>query len=283
VVVAAALVVGCSRSPRFVVGSKPFTESEILGEMVAQLAEAEGLAVDRKFYIGPAICFDSLRTGAMDAYVEYTGTGLVNILKEPAASDPKAVLERVRAEFSKRWGLVWLDPLGFDNTYAMVVRRGDAEKFGWRSIRDLRRSPKRVRCGFDLEFADRPDGYAGLRRRYGFDFCGEVRQMSPDLMYEALARGEVDAISGYSTDGRIARLGLATLNDDLRFFPPYEAAPLLSAAAAQKAPGLIRRLKALAGRISNETMTRLNAEVDGKQRSARETAREFLVSQALLP
>ena len=274
--------VGCGRSPRFVVGSKPFTESEILGEMIAQLAEAEGLPVERKFYIGPAICFDSLRTGAMDAYVEYTGTGLVNILKEPAEPDPAKVLERVRSEFQQRWGLVWLDPLGFENSYAIVVRSSDAKRQGWTSISALRPKPQSLRCGFDLEFADRPDGYAGLKRRYGFDPCRGVRQMSPDLMYEALAKGEVDAISGYSTDGRIATLGLTALRDDLRFFPPYQAVPLLSAAAVRRSPALVRQLRALAGRIDDATMTRLNADVDTQRMSAHDAARAFLLSQRLL-
>lgn len=277
-----AALAGCAQAPQeLVVGSKPFTESELAGELIAQLAEASGAKVRRRFYLAGMLCFQALRAGEMDLYVEYTGTGLVDILQEPAQSDPKAVYLRVREEFQRRWGLRWLAPLGFNNTYTLVMRRADAERLGVRAISELASWREKPRCGFDLVFRDRRDGYAGLKERYG-ELCRSVHQMSPGLMYQALAGGEVDMISGYATDGRIASLGLARLADDKRFFPPYDAAPLAAPGALEKAPGLQAKLEALAGRLSDEKMTRLNAEVDMDKRPVAEVARAFLRREGLL-
>ena len=276
------LTLGCARGPApLVVGSKPFPESEIIGELIAQLAEADGARVERKFYLGGQVCFEALKKGDVDVYGEYTGTGLVNILAEPPATDPEAVYARVKAEFASRWNLEWLPRLGFNNTYALVVRPADAARPGLRALSGLPKA-KGLRCGFDLEFADRPDGYKGLAKALGGAFCAQIRQMAPDLMYEALARGEVDLISGYSTDGRIASLGLEVLADDKRFFPPYDAAPLAGPRAFVKAPKLRTRLAALAGRLTDAKMTRLNAAVVADKRQARDVARDFLAAEGLL-
>lgn len=275
------LLAACAPRPEpFRVGSKPFTESEIVGEMVALLAEADGTPVERRFFLGGTVCFEALKKGDLDAYVEYTGTGLVNLLEEPPQNDPVKVYERVKGEFSRRWRLTWAAPLGFDNTYALMVRGGQAARDGLTRISDLKN--KRLACAFDLEFADRPDGWKGLKAAYGFDACGETRQMNSGLLYDALARGQTDLISGYSTDGRIKTLKLAVLIDDRRFFPPYQAAPLLGPKAAAKAPRLAPRLAALAGRVSDEDMRALNAEVDSGRRPAREAARDFLKRKGLL-
>ncbi|MDE2292657.1 MAG: glycine/betaine ABC transporter substrate-binding protein [Elusimicrobia bacterium] len=271
---------GCARGPApLVVASKPFTESEIVGEMIAQLAEADGVKVERRMYLGGQVCFEGVKHGDIDLYVEYTGTGLVNILALPPSSDKDAVFKRVSVEFKKRWGLTWLPRLGFNNTYAFVVRKADVAKYGTESGVT---KAKGVRCGFDLEFADRPDGYKGLLKRVGHPFCAQLKQMASGLMYDALAKKQVDVISGYSTDGRIASLGLAVLPDDLDFFPPYEAAPLAGPKAFTKDPELRARLEALGGRISNEEMTRLNGEVVAGKMNAREAARRFLVAKGLL-
>ncbi|TPW19888.1 MAG: periplasmic glycine betaine/choline-binding (lipo)protein of an ABC-type transport system (osmoprotectant binding protein), partial [Elusimicrobia bacterium] len=276
------LLVGCSGGPApLVVGSKPFPESELIGELVAQLAEADGARVDRKFYLGGQVCFEALKKGDVDVYGEYTGTGLVNILGEPPATDPEAVFARVKTEFASRWGLEWLPRLGFNNTYAMLVRPQDAAARGLKALSGLPKT-NGLRCGFDLEFADRPDGYKGLAAALGGPFCAEVRQMAPDLMYDALARGDVDLISGYSTDGRIAALRLQVLADDKRFFPPYDAAPLAGPKAFAKAPKLRARLEALAGRLTDAKMTRLNAAVVAEKRQAKDVAREFLAAEGLL-
>lgn len=279
---AALLLCACAKGPEPLrVGSKPFTESELLAELVAQLAEADGVAVERRPYLGGSVCFDSLRSGALDAYAEYTGTGLVNILGEPASRDRAAVFARVKDEFARRWGLVWTAPLGFENSYALVVRADRARKEGWDRVSDLRGREGLV-CGFDLEFADRPDGWPGLREAYALRACKDIKQMNPGLLYDALARGQVDLISGYSTDGRIATLGLKALEDDRRFFPPYEAAVLLGPAARKKAPGLEARLARLAGRLSPDEMRAMNAAVDSGGKRVRDVAAGFLASEGLL-
>lgn len=278
---AALLLAGCGRSSELVVGSKPFTESEIVGEMVALLAESLGVPVRRRFLMGGMVCFQSLRSGDMDVYVEYTGTGLVSILQEPAMQGRERVYRRVEEEFRRRWGLLWGRPLGFNNTYALVMRPAAARRLKVRRLSDLRRLKGRLRCGWDLVFADRPDGYRGLRER-GLGFCASEAQMDPGLLYGALAAGHVDVISGYATDGRVASLGLRVLEDDSAFFPPYDAAPLLAPSALRKAPGLREKLDALAGRLTDEKMTRLNALVDAEKRRARDVAREFLQAEGLL-
>ena len=272
---------GCAKGPEPLrVGSKPFTESEIVGEMIALLAEADGVPVERRFFLGGSVCFEALKKGDLDAYVEYSGTGLVNLLGEPPQSDAGKVFERVKDEFARRWGLSWAAPLGFNNSYALMVRGEQARKEGLARISDLKKN--RYLCGFDLEFADRPDGWKGLKAAYGLDACRELRQMNSGLLYDALAQGSVDLISGYSTDGRIKTLGLAVLDDERRFFPPYQAAPLLGPHALAKAPKLAGRLAALAGRLSDEEMRALNAQVDSGKRPAREVARDFLKSKGLL-
>ncbi|PCI38592.1 MAG: glycine/betaine ABC transporter substrate-binding protein [Elusimicrobia bacterium] len=254
-----------------VIGSKPFTESEILGEMVAQLAESTGARVERKFYMGGNVCFESVKSGDMDAYIEYTGTGLVAHLKQPALTGSARVYEKVKHAYKERWDLNLLTPLGFNNTYAIAMRSTDAVK----TISQLK--GRGLRCGFDLEFADRPDGYPGLVKTYG-EFCGEVKQMNSGLLYQALANGELDAISAYATDGRIRTLDLAVLDDDREFFPPYDAAVLAGPNLFLKAPGLEARLNALAGKISDADMTRMNAEVDSKKRAPKDVVREFLAT-----
>jgi len=264
------------------VGSKPFTESEIVGELIAQLAEADGVRVERRFFLGGTVCFDALKKGDLDAYVEYTGTGLVNLLQEPPRTDPAEVYARVSDEFARRWGLSWGRPLGFDNSYALVMRRDRAAAAGLAKISDLGKRGVRLVCGFDLEFADRPDGWKGLKAAYGLQTCREVRQMNPGLLYDALARGQLDLISGYTTEGRIKTLDLVALVDDRRFFPPYQAAPLVGPKAFMKAPGLRARLDALAGKVTDNEMRAMNAAVDLGKRSARDVAREFLIKAKLL-
>lgn len=258
---------GCGGPKPLVVASKPFTESELMGEVIAQLAESQGIKVDRRFYMGGAVAFEGVKSGAVDVYVEYTGTGLADLLHETPPREPKAAYDRVKEQFQAKWNLTWLQPLGFNDTYALVARQPGK----------LSKAP-RGRCGFDLEFADRPDGYKGMKAR-GIDPCVSVSQMSPSLMYDALAQKKVDLISGYTTDARISSLNLHPLEDDVKFFPPYQAAPLAGPGFFQKAPKLAALLAKL--KIDDATMTRLNAEVDIKKRSAKDVARELLVAQGL--
>lgn len=266
------------------IGTKNFTEQLILGELMAQLLEAHtNLQVERKFNLGgTVICHRALTRGDIDLYPEYTGTALTAILQRPTVADPDEVLAIVKDAYREKFGCEWLPPFGFNNTYALAVRREDAERVGWRTISDLRKDAPRLRAGFTSEFRERPDGYPGLREAYGFAF-GRVVDMDPALMYQALAKGGVDVICAFATDGRIPAYDLVTLKDDRSFFPPYHAAPVVRLATLQAHSALRDALAPLTGAIDDATMQRLNYEVDEKKRLPREVAREFLVSQGWLP
>ena len=269
---------GQSSKKTIVIGSKPFTESELLGEMIAQLAESSGATVERKFYMGGIVCFESVKNGSMDAYVEYTGTGLMSHLALPAMTGSARVYAKVKREYHKRWDLDWLSPLGFNNTYAIAMRRDTAKRLGISSLSDLK--GKKLKCGFDEVFLDRPDGYKGMKAK-GLNFCSETKQMNSGLMYTAIGGGKIDAISAYATDGRIATLDLLVLKDNVGFFPPYDAAVLAGPKLFKKAPNLEEKLEALAGIIDDKEMARLNAEIDSKKRPAGAVAREFLKNKQL--
>ncbi len=245
-----------------VVASKPFGESYILAEMFAQLLEARGIEVDRRPGLGATeIAFGAIRTGAADVYPEYTGTGLLAILGERPGSDPREVFDRVSREFRRRWNVRWLPPLGFENTYAIAVRRETAERYGLAILSDLTRAGGTLRAGLTPDFIGRADGLPGLTRAYGVRFA-EVRALLPAVKYQALAAGEVDLIDGYSTDGLIARYDLVVLRDDQHFFPPYQAAALVSGELAERQPAAIAALTELSGRIDEITMRRLNQRLE---------------------
>jgi glycine betaine/choline ABC-type transport system substrate-binding protein len=211
-----------------IVGAKNFTEQLILGELMAQVIENRAQRkVERRFNLGGTmICHGALLKGEIDVYAEYTGTGLTAILKEPVISDPEKALRRVRKGYGERFGIRWLKPFGFNNTYAITVRQNEALKHGWRSISDLKRDQNDLRAGFTAEFSEREDGYPGLSRAYGLQFS-KVMDLDPALMYKAIANQEVDVICAFATDGRIEAFGLMPLRDDREFFPPYFAAPVV--------------------------------------------------------
>jgi osmoprotectant transport system substrate-binding protein/osmoprotectant transport system permease protein len=245
-----------------VVASKPFGESYVLAEMFAQLLEARGIAVDRRPGLGATeIAFRALRTGAIDVYPEYTGTGLLAILGEPPRPDPREVFDRVSREFRSRWQVRWLPPLGFENTYAIAVRQETAKRHRLETLSDLARVGPTLRAGLTADFIGRPDGLPGLARAYGLRFA-EVRALLPAVKYQALAAGEVDVIDGYSTDGLIARYDLVVLEDDRRFFPPYEAAALVSGALSERRPEAVAALTELSGRLDVATMRGLNRRLE---------------------
>ena len=256
--------------PPVVVASKPFGESFLLMEIMAQALEARGIAVDRRPGLGATeIAFRALREGAVDVYPEYTGTGLVAILGEQPASDEVAVFERVRRAFRERWGARWLSPLGFQNTYAIAVRRETAERYALRTLSDLAEVSGELRAGFSPDFIGRSDGLAGLEPVYGLAFR-DVRALLQAVKYQALAEGAVDVIDGYSTDGQVARYDLVVLEDDLGFFPAYEAAPLVGRRLAETRPAAVAALESLGGALDEATMRRLNrrVEVDGEDLAA---------------
>ena len=248
-----------------IIASKPFGESFLLAEMFAQLLEARGFRVDRRMGLGATeIAFTALRSSAIDVYPEYTGTGLLAILGQRPSSDPGQVYQQVSREFRRRFGVRWLPPLGFQNTYAIAVRRETAQRLGLASLSDLARVGKALTAGLTADFIGRPDGLPGLQEAYGLQLQA-VRALLPAVKYRALASGDVDVIDGYSTDGFIARYDLVILKDDKRFFPPYEAAALVSPALQRDLPAAAGVLTELSGLLTEEAMRRLNQriEVDG--------------------
>ncbi len=244
------------------VGSKPFGESYILAEMFAQLLEARGFTVDRRAGLAStSIAFPALRTGGIDVYPEYTGTALLTILNEPPMPDPRAVFNRVSSAFRQRYGIRWLPPLGFENTYAIAVRRETAERLQLRTLSDLAREGATLTGGFSPDFLGRADGLPGLAEAYGLHL-GSTRALSQAVKYQAIAEYEVDVIDGYSTDGLIARNDLVVLEDDRQFFPPYEAAAMVGDDLQRTAPGAVLALSELSGRVDVATMRRLNERVE---------------------
>ena len=244
-----------------IVASKPFGESYLLAEIFSQLLERSGRTVDRRPGLGATeIAFGALRAGSIDVYPEYTGTGLLAILKREPVGGPREVFVQVARDFSERWGVRWLPPLGFENTYAIAVRRETAERYGLRTLTDLARVAPRLSGGFSPDFIGRPDGLPGLAGAYGLRLA-ETRSLLQSVKYRALADGRVDVIDGYSTDGLISRYGLVVLRDDRGFFPPYEAAALVGKRLAGDAAA-VATLGSLSGRLSEEAMRRWNERVE---------------------
>ena len=263
-----------------VVGSKNFTEQVILGEMVAQALEREGVAVDRKLNLGGTfVCDKGLRSGDLDVYVEYTGTAVSAIFHEEVPRDPQRALNRTR-ELYARSQLSALAPLGFNNTFTILVRGRDARERGLRTIEDLAPLTASWTPGFGHEFLQRQDGYPGLVSAYGLTFKSQPRGMELSLIYRALADGHVDVIAGDATSALIASLDLAVLEDTRQYFPPYDAVPVVRAASLRREPAIARALSHLAGRVSAKDMRALNAAVDLEKRHVRDVVAQFLGSLA---
>jgi glycine betaine/choline ABC-type transport system substrate-binding protein len=259
------------------VGSKNFTEQVLLGEIAAQQIERRlGIAVQRKLNLGGTLlAHEALKAGAIDLYPEYTGTALTAVLRQPPAKDAEAVMARVREGYSP-WGLRWLDPLGFDNTFAMVVRTEDARVRGLEALSDAARPGERWRMGVGYEFVQRPDGLAGLLRAYDLRLQGEPVTMDLGLLYPALESGTIDMAAASATDGQLARAQFTVLADDRRYFPPYECSLVVRKSALERHEGLLGALQELSGKIGEEQMRRMNAAVDVDRRPVAEVAREFL-------
>ena len=276
---------GCrsARADTLIVGSKNFTEQIVLGELLAQQIEAHtALRADRRFDLGGTlICHQALLAGQMDLYPEYTGTALTVILKEPPASDPAAVYQTVRDAYKSRFGLEVGPPLGFNNTFAIVVRGDDAARLHLRAISDLIPIAPKWRAGFGYEFMERPDGYPGLVKAYGLSFGSQPRIMDLGLLYRALQEKQVDVVAGNSTDGLIAALGLVVLEDDRHYFPPYQAVSVVRGVALEQHAGLREVLDALGGRISEDDMRRMNYALDGEHRDVTSVVRDFRAAHHL--
>ena len=271
---------GDERRDTVVVGSKNFSESALLGEIFAQQIESKThLNVQRRFYLaGSFICHQALLASRIDTYAEYTGTALTAILHEPLGNNPKAVFDRVQENYSTRFGLKVLPSLGFNNTFAIVVRGEDARKLGLKSISDAAQYAPRWRAGFGYEFMERPDGYEGLARVYNLRFSHPPSILDLGLLYRALLASQVDLVAGNSTDGLLAARDLTSLVDDKHYFPPYDAVPIVRNETIARHPEVERALSELAGKISDSQMQAMNYQVDGLHRDAAEVAREFLNS-----
>lgn len=263
----------CSRQATIVVGSKNFTEQVLLGEIMAQQIERHlGVHVVRKLDLGGTmLAHEALAAGSIDLYPEYTGTALTAVLKRPALSDPKAVFDAVRDAYHRQWQLAWLSPFGFNNTFAMIVRRN--EKLT--TLSDAARS-RAWRLGIGYEFRQRPDGLDGLVKAYSLRVSGDPVTMDLGLLYAALESQKVDMIAANSTDGLIAVRDVTVLQDDRHYFPPYQCAAVVREATLAKYPGLRGALEQLSGRLSESVMRQLNYKVDGEHRRVEDVAEEFL-------
>ena len=265
-----------------VVASKPFGESYILAEMFAQLLEARGVRVDRRPGFGATeLAFRALRSGAIDVYPEYTGTGLLVLLGEPPRGSAGDVYARVAEQFPRRFGTRWLPPLGFENTYAIAVRKGTADSLRLHTLSDLARAAPGLRAGLTPDFIGRADGLPGLSRAYGMRFR-DVRALLPAVKYRALDAGDIDVVDGYATDGLIERYDFRVLVDDRRFFPPYEAAALITGRLATENPAAVAALTELSGRIDVARMRRLNRRVEVERVPIPQVASEALRELSLI-
>ena len=276
-------LVGCSGGADIVIGSKNFSENILLGELVAQHIEARtDLKVERRLSLGGTfICHEAMLSGDLDIYPDYTGTALTAILRRPVMQDPEAVFEEVARTYQQDFRIRWMKPFGFNNTYAMVVRGEDAERDGLRTISDFARVASEWTIGFGFEFAERQDGYQGFIKAYGLEFEHEPKTVDLALIYRALRDGEIDLGVGNSTDGLISALNLRVLEDDRRYFPPYDAAPLVRTATLEKHPELAAVIDELGGLFTDEEMQKLNYEIDGEHRPVAEVARKVRAAKGL--
>ncbi len=261
---------------RVVVGSKDFTESVLLAEIVAQMLEARGVTVERQFELGGNLPHDALVAGRIDLYPEYTGTAYTAILRHPPITDPRAVYEQVKREYAEKFNVEVSPPLGFENTFAILVRGTDARRLKLKTISDAAPHARGWRAGFGQDFMSRADGYPGFSKAYGLRFAEQPREMDLSLTYIALASNKVDLIAGNSTEGRIAAMDLVQLEDDRRYFPPYEAVYLVRKDSLTRVPVLGEVLAKLANAITTEEMRQLNYEVDANKRGPAEVVREWI-------
>jgi osmoprotectant transport system substrate-binding protein len=271
------------RQPRITIGSKFFTEQVILAELLAQHIEARtGIPVERKTNLGGTLLVHkALEAGQLDLYVEYTGTALTAVLNESPRGDANAVYQRVKQLYSERFHFEVTEPLGFENTFAMVIRGDDAKKLHLQKISDIALFVPQWRAGVGYEFLERPDGFRGWSDRYNLHFKDQPRVMDLGLIYRALVDHQVDIVAGNSTDGLIDTLGLVALEDDRHYFPPYDAVPVVRQSTLAQFPQLRAALTDLAGKLSAADMRRLNYAVDAKHEDAVAVVRAFRASKDL--
>ncbi|OCQ94812.1 ABC transporter substrate-binding protein [Nostoc sp. MBR 210] len=266
-----------------VVASKDFTAQDILGELLAQHIEATtNLKVTRRPRLGGSfVCHNAILAGKIDAYIEYTGTAFTGILKQKTVNDPKVVYEKLKQIYAEKFNLEVMPSLGFEDTFAMVIRGEDAKKYNIQTLSQAAQYTPQWRGGFGYEFLEREDGFPGLAKTYNLRFSKPPQIMDLGLIYRALIQKQVDMVAGNSSDGQIARLGLAVLKDDKQYFPPYEATPIVRQATLNKYPELRNAIAQLSGKISADEMRQLNYLVEGELQDIKKVVREFLKSKGL--
>ncbi|MEA5525437.1 glycine betaine ABC transporter substrate-binding protein [Nodularia spumigena] len=266
-----------------VIASKDFTEQDILGELLAQqIEETTDLTVTRRPRLGGSfVCHNAIIAGQIDAYIEYTGTAFTAILKQQAVNDPKVVHEQLKQAYAKQFNLEVMPSLGFENTFAMIIRGEDARRYNIQTLSEAAKYTPQWRGGFGYEFLEREDGFPGLAKTYGLRFAISPQIMDLGLIYRALIQKKVDMVAGNSTDGQISRLGLVVLKDNQQYFPPYEAAPIVRKETLNKYPQLRTAINQLSGKITSDEMRELNNLVEGELQDIKTVVREFRKSQGL--
>lgn len=277
-------LVGCGGSDEdntIVVGGKNFTEQYIMAEMLSILIEEKtDLTTTTQTNLASSVLFEAIKADEVDLYLEYTGTGLINLGLDPIP-DSDEVYRIAKTEYDEQFNIKWMEPYGFNNTYAMMVTRETADKYGLKTVSDMAEVAHEMKLGGSYVFTERADGYPGLKEHYDFEFDA-VTGLDPSLMYQALVEESVDVISGFATEGRIVAFDLVVLEDDKQFFPPYDATTIIRGDVLEKHPELEDLLNSLAGRIDDNKMAELNAAVDLDKREPDDVAREFLEQEGLL-
>jgi osmoprotectant transport system substrate-binding protein len=265
------------------VGSKDFTEQFILGEMYSQVLQKAGYKVESKLNLGGTpVAQAALESGEIDLYPEYTGTGLLTVLKLPSISDPQAVYKKVSQGYKEKYDLVWLEPAPMNNTQALAMTQASSQKFGVKTISDLATKASQLTMIGPPEFEVREDGLPGIKKKYGNFQLKEYKAVDPGLRYKALVDGEADVAVAFGTDGEISAFNLVVLEDDKKLFPPYQVAPVVRQKTLTADPGVADALNNLSQKLTNEVMQQLNYEVSGKQREPADVAKEFLTKQGML-
>ncbi|QLE56748.1 glycine betaine ABC transporter substrate-binding protein [Nostoc sp. TCL26-01] len=266
-----------------IIASKDFTEQDILGEFLAQqIEETTNLKVTRRPRLGGSfVCHSAITAGKIDAYIEYTGTAYTGILKEKTINDPQVLYEKLKQAYAEKFQLEVMPSLGFENTFAIIVRGDDARRYNIQTLTQAAQYTPQWRGGFGYEFLERDDGFPGLAKTYNLQFVKPPQIMDLGLIYRALLQKQVDMVAGNSTDGQIARLGLVVLKDDKQYFPPYEATPIVRQATLKKYPELKQAIAQITGKISADEMRQLNYLVEGELQDIKDVVKEFRKSKGL--
>jgi len=274
---------------KLVVGSKEFTEQRIIGNIMIVLLEKNGFVCEDKTGLGGTlVARKALENNQIDVYMEYTGTALTTFLKhKEVITDPQKCYDAVKAEELEKNGMVWLPYMAFNNTYCLMMRRADSEKFKIGTLSGLadyvKTNPEKISFGLNAEFYARPDGYRPLQKAYDFKFPRKkIVKMQSGLLYKALKDGQIQVGLGFATDGRIKGFDFIVLEDDKKFFPVYNPAPVVKKETAEKYPELEGIFKKLGEKLSTEAMTNLNYQVDIEHKNVKEAATEWLKSAGLM-